>query len=107
MLQMNYTICVFLWSCNIVPPKPAHLQTPVIELCRPLGRSSPFNSKMEEGGGGGGKGRVSDLISRFEENRYTCKVEDNRTPTGFSAWVHPGIFAASGKLLDKHNDLSA
>lgn len=70
-------ICVFLWSCTIVPPKPSHLQTPVTELCKPLGRSSPFFSKMEEGGGGGagggGKGRVSDLISRFEENRYTLK----------------------------------
>ncbi|MCJ8733196.1 hypothetical protein PDJAM_G00220380 [Pangasius djambal] len=56
-----------------VPPKPAHLQTPVTELCKPLGRSSPFSSKMEEGGGGGGggKGRVSDLISRFEENSHT------------------------------------
>ncbi|XP_060734089.1 FYVE, RhoGEF and PH domain-containing protein 4a isoform X2 [Tachysurus vachellii] len=58
-----------------VPPKPAHLQTPVIKLCKPLGRSSPFNSKMEEGGGGGGKGRVSDLISRFEENRHTERRE--------------------------------
>ncbi|XP_046720288.1 FYVE, RhoGEF and PH domain-containing protein 4a isoform X2 [Silurus meridionalis] len=54
-----------------VPPKPSHLQTPVIELCKPLGRSSPFSSKMEEGGGGGGKGRVSNLISRFEENSHT------------------------------------
>ncbi|KAM9480861.1 FYVE, RhoGEF and PH domain-containing protein 4a isoform 2-T2 [Clarias gariepinus] len=65
-----------------VPPKPVHLQAPVTELCKPLGRSSPFSSKMEEegggggvggvggGGGGGGKGRVSDLISRFEENRH-------------------------------------
>ncbi|KAK3569793.1 hypothetical protein QTP86_004598 [Hemibagrus guttatus] len=61
-----------------VPPKPTHLQTPVTELCKPLGRSSPFNSKMEEGGGGGGgKGRVSDLISRFEENRHTDRRDSS------------------------------
>ncbi|XP_037395611.1 FYVE, RhoGEF and PH domain-containing protein 4a isoform X5 [Pygocentrus nattereri] len=55
-----------------VPPKPVHLQTPVTELCKPLGRAPPFSSRMEEGGeGGGGKGRVSDLISRFEENSHT------------------------------------
>ncbi|XP_072552009.1 FYVE, RhoGEF and PH domain-containing protein 4a isoform X2 [Salminus brasiliensis] len=53
-----------------VPPKPVHLQSPVTELCKPLGKAAPFSSRMEEGGGGGGgKGRVSDLISRFEENR--------------------------------------
>lgn len=52
-----------------VPPKPLHLQSPVTELCKPLGRAPPFSSRMEEGGGGGGKGRVSDLISRFEDNR--------------------------------------
>ncbi|XP_053478781.1 FYVE, RhoGEF and PH domain-containing protein 4a isoform X2 [Ictalurus furcatus] len=57
-----------------VPPKPAHLQTPVTELCKPLGRSSPFSSKMEEGGG---KGRVSDLISRFEENRNTDRRDSS------------------------------
>ncbi|KAL6478936.1 hypothetical protein MHYP_G00123690 [Metynnis hypsauchen] len=55
-----------------VPPKPEHLQGPVTELCKPLGRAPPFRSRMEEGGeGGGGKGRVSDLISRFEENSHT------------------------------------
>ncbi|XP_060779665.1 FYVE, RhoGEF and PH domain-containing protein 4a isoform X2 [Neoarius graeffei] len=55
-----------------VPPKPAHLQRPVTELYKPLSRSSPFSSRMEERGeGGGGKGRVSDLISRFEENSHT------------------------------------
>ncbi|XP_066540335.1 FYVE, RhoGEF and PH domain-containing protein 4a isoform X2 [Hoplias malabaricus] len=51
-----------------VPPKPVHLQSPVTELCTPLGRASPFSTRMEDGGG---KGRVSDLISRFEENRHT------------------------------------
>uniref|UniRef100_A0A672ZTQ5 FYVE, RhoGEF and PH domain containing 4a n=1 Tax=Sphaeramia orbicularis TaxID=375764 RepID=A0A672ZTQ5_9TELE len=68
-----------------VPPKPAHLQSPVTELSSPLGhiqkppKYQNQRSIMEEGGGGG-KGpvnrervrdkpsKVSDLISRFEEN---------------------------------------
>lgn len=72
------TRCHFciLWSCTLVPPKPANLQGPVTEPCQPLARSSTFSSTMEEGsggegGGGEGKGRVSNLINRFEENRYT------------------------------------
>ncbi|XP_018558968.1 FYVE, RhoGEF and PH domain-containing protein 4a isoform X2 [Lates calcarifer] len=71
-----------------VPPKPLHLQSPVTELSSPLGRIQrpQLRPGMEEGGGGGGGGggvgrgavnrerprekhsKVSDLISRFEEN---------------------------------------
>ncbi|XP_076848481.1 FYVE, RhoGEF and PH domain-containing protein 4a isoform X3 [Brachyhypopomus gauderio] len=52
-----------------VPPKPEHLQSPVTELCVSLGKTPPFSSKMEDGGGGGStKGRVLDLINHFEEN---------------------------------------
>ncbi|XP_063756838.1 FYVE, RhoGEF and PH domain-containing protein 4a isoform X3 [Eleginops maclovinus] len=68
-----------------VPPKPAHLQSPVTDLTSPPGRIQklPLKQRMDEGGGGGGGGgrsavnreklrekhsKVSDLISRFEEN---------------------------------------
>ncbi|XP_030221651.1 FYVE, RhoGEF and PH domain-containing protein 4a isoform X2 [Gadus morhua] len=73
-----------------VPPKPAHLQSPVTESPSPLGRlGAPLHTaRMEErAGGGGGRGggggggvsqsrdrtkdkpsKVLDLISRFEEN---------------------------------------
>uniref|UniRef100_UPI0037E9C848 FYVE, RhoGEF and PH domain-containing protein 4a n=1 Tax=Semicossyphus pulcher TaxID=241346 RepID=UPI0037E9C848 len=76
-----------------VPPKPPHLQSPVTELYSPLGRiqKPPFRQIMEEGGGGGGGGgrgavnrergrdkhsKVSDLISRFEENSNTESKRD-------------------------------
>lgn len=55
-----------------VPPKPAHLQSPVTEVSFPLAAGKlSINPSMEGGGVGGavGKGRVSNLISRFEENR--------------------------------------
>ncbi|XP_029952054.1 FYVE, RhoGEF and PH domain-containing protein 4-like isoform X2 [Salarias fasciatus] len=72
-----------------VPPKPLHLLSPVTEVQTPLSRfhKPSLGFIMEEGGGGGGGGRgggggaavnrdrvkekhskVSDLISRFEEN---------------------------------------
>ncbi|XP_026166633.1 FYVE, RhoGEF and PH domain-containing protein 4a isoform X3 [Mastacembelus armatus] len=69
-----------------VPPKPPHLQSPVTELTSPLShiQKSPFRLGMEEKDGGGvGRGavnrerprekqsKVSDLISRFEENSNT------------------------------------
>ncbi|XP_050990945.1 FYVE, RhoGEF and PH domain-containing protein 4a isoform X2 [Labeo rohita] len=57
-----------------VPPKPAHLQSPVTEVSFPLAAgTSPINPNMEGGVGGGaiGKGLVSNLISRFEENSHT------------------------------------
>ncbi|XP_052387314.1 FYVE, RhoGEF and PH domain-containing protein 4 isoform X1 [Carassius gibelio] len=57
-----------------VPPKPAHLQSTVTEVSFPLAAgTSPIDPSMEGGGVGGAKGRglVSDLISRFEENRHT------------------------------------
>ncbi|XP_058606713.1 FYVE, RhoGEF and PH domain-containing protein 4a isoform X2 [Onychostoma macrolepis] len=57
-----------------VPPKPAHLQSPVTEVSFPLAAgTSPIGPNMEGGGVGGaiGKGLVSNLISRFEENRHT------------------------------------
>ncbi|XP_051580537.1 FYVE, RhoGEF and PH domain-containing protein 4-like isoform X2 [Myxocyprinus asiaticus] len=57
-----------------VPPKPAHLQSPVTEVSIPLGTgTSPIKPRMEGGGveGAIGKGRVSNLISRFEENSHT------------------------------------
>ncbi|KAI9523522.1 FYVE, RhoGEF and PH domain-containing protein 4 [Dissostichus eleginoides] len=66
-----------------VPPKPAHLQSPVTELTSPLGRVQrpPLKQRMDEGGGGGGRGavkhsKVSDLISRFEENNGTETKRD-------------------------------
>ncbi|KAL1257029.1 hypothetical protein QQF64_012574 [Cirrhinus molitorella] len=57
-----------------VPPKPAHLQSPVTEVSVPLtAGTSPINPNMEGGGVGGaiGKGLVSNLISRFEESSHT------------------------------------
>ncbi|KAK9958793.1 hypothetical protein ABG768_010894 [Culter alburnus] len=57
-----------------VPPKPAHLQSPVTEVSFPqVAGTLSINPSMEGGGVGGavGKGRVSNLISRFEENRHT------------------------------------
>ncbi|XP_041651324.1 FYVE, RhoGEF and PH domain-containing protein 4a isoform X3 [Cheilinus undulatus] len=77
-----------------VPPKPPHLQSPVTEPTSPWGRSQKplFRPGMEEGGGhgggGGGRGaatrerarekhsKVSDLISRFEENSNTDSKRD-------------------------------
>uniref|UniRef100_A0A8D3E756 FYVE, RhoGEF and PH domain containing 4a n=1 Tax=Scophthalmus maximus TaxID=52904 RepID=A0A8D3E756_SCOMX len=81
-----------------VPPKPPHLQSPVTDLSSPLGRNKKPSLRrgMEEGvggggGGGGGGGRtsvsrerarekhskVSDLISRFEENSHTENKRDS------------------------------
>ncbi|KAM8751342.1 FYVE, RhoGEF and PH domain-containing protein 4a isoform 2-T2 [Acanthopagrus schlegelii] len=75
-----------------VPPKPSHLQSPVTELTSPLGRlqKPSLRPAMEDGGGGGGGGRgrgvvstdkkhskVSDLISRFEENSNTETKRDS------------------------------
>ncbi|XP_067356309.1 FYVE, RhoGEF and PH domain-containing protein 4a isoform X3 [Channa argus] len=79
-----------------VPPKPPHLQSPVTELSSPLGRIQrpPLSLGMEEeggrgGAGGGGRGavnrekqrdkhsKVSDLISRFEENSNTETKRDS------------------------------
>ncbi|XP_070762909.1 FYVE, RhoGEF and PH domain-containing protein 4a isoform X2 [Enoplosus armatus] len=85
----------WLQSKPQVPPKPPHLQSPVTELLSPLGRiqKPPLRPGMEEGGGGGGGGgggrgavnrerarekhsKVSDLISRFEENSNTENKRD-------------------------------
>lgn len=86
----NHTAPNVLTCSPPVPPKPPHLQSPVTELLSPLGshRKPELGPSMEEGGGGdrggrgGGRGaanrenarekhsKVSDLISRFEENRY-------------------------------------
>ncbi|XP_052008879.1 FYVE, RhoGEF and PH domain-containing protein 4-like isoform X2 [Xyrauchen texanus] len=54
-----------------VPPKPTHLQSPVTEVS--INRTSPIKPSMEGRGveGAIGKGRVSNLISRFEENSHT------------------------------------
>ncbi|XP_061532863.1 FYVE, RhoGEF and PH domain-containing protein 4a isoform X2 [Phycodurus eques] len=74
-----------------VPPKPAYLQSPVTELSSPLAHKQKpqFRPGMEEGGGGGGRGatnrervrikhsKVSDLISRFEENSNTDTKRDS------------------------------
>ncbi|XP_026143021.1 FYVE, RhoGEF and PH domain-containing protein 4-like isoform X2 [Carassius auratus] len=57
-----------------VPPKPEHLQSPVTEVSFPLtAGTSPITPNMDGGGVGGakGKGIVSNLISRFEENSLT------------------------------------
>uniref|UniRef100_A0A3Q1GBQ3 FYVE, RhoGEF and PH domain containing 4a n=1 Tax=Acanthochromis polyacanthus TaxID=80966 RepID=A0A3Q1GBQ3_9TELE len=71
-----------------VPPKPLHLQSPVTELSSPLGRfqKPPLRAAMEEGGGKTGAvnrdrakekhSKVSDLISRFEENSNTENKRD-------------------------------
>ncbi|XP_041853882.1 FYVE, RhoGEF and PH domain-containing protein 4a isoform X2 [Melanotaenia boesemani] len=69
-----------------VPPKPAHLQSPVTALSPPLGhmQKPPLRSTMEEGGGKNGAAsrardkpsKVSDLISRFEENSNTENKRD-------------------------------
>uniref|UniRef100_A0A3P8UQK9 FYVE, RhoGEF and PH domain containing 4a n=1 Tax=Cynoglossus semilaevis TaxID=244447 RepID=A0A3P8UQK9_CYNSE len=73
-----------------VPPKPPHLQSPLTEPSNPLGhiKRPSLKQTMEEGGGGRGGGgkvhaskervrekhsKVSDLISRFEENSSTDK----------------------------------
>ncbi|XP_077423351.1 FYVE, RhoGEF and PH domain-containing protein 4-like isoform X2 [Vanacampus margaritifer] len=75
-----------------VPPKPAHLQSPVTELSSPLAHNQKphFRPGMEEGGGGGGgrgatnrervrikHSKVSDLISQFEENSNTDNKRDS------------------------------
>uniref|UniRef100_A0A8C2GKC1 FYVE, RhoGEF and PH domain containing 4a n=1 Tax=Cyprinus carpio TaxID=7962 RepID=A0A8C2GKC1_CYPCA len=57
-----------------VPPKPAHLQSPVTEVSfPPAAGTSPISLNMDGGGVGGaiGKGLVSNLISRFEESSHT------------------------------------
>ncbi|XP_060892668.1 FYVE, RhoGEF and PH domain-containing protein 4a isoform X2 [Labrus mixtus] len=74
-----------------VPPKPPHLQSPVTVPTSPWGRVQKplFRLVMEEGGGGGGgrgaatrerardkHSKVSDLISRFEENSNTDSKRD-------------------------------
>lgn len=88
---------------SLVPPKPLHLQSPVTALSSPFTcvQKPPLGSAMEEGRGGrggrGGKGvggggagsrekhsKVSDLISRFEENRWVCLQQQlERFSTGF------------------------
>ncbi|CAN9498735.1 unnamed protein product [Ophioblennius macclurei] len=75
-----------------VPPKPLHLQSPVTEVQSPLSRfhKPPLRLIMEDGGGGGGGGgavnrervkekhsKVSDLISRFEENSNSDGKRDS------------------------------
>ncbi|XP_077593949.1 FYVE, RhoGEF and PH domain-containing protein 4a [Stigmatopora nigra] len=72
-----------------VPPKPAQLQSPVTELSSPLAHKQipQFRPGMEEGGGGGRgatnrdrvrnkHSKVSDLISRFEENSNSDNKRD-------------------------------
>ncbi|KAM9807558.1 FYVE, RhoGEF and PH domain-containing protein 4a [Neosynchiropus ocellatus] len=78
-----------------VPPKPPHLQSPVTDFPSPLGHHQrpPFKKAMEEGSGGergGARGapnrertrespkhsKVSDLISRFEENSNADNKRD-------------------------------
>lgn len=57
-----------------VPPKPAHLQSPLTEVSFPLAAGTLLITPSMEGGGVGGglgKGRVSNLISRFEVNSHT------------------------------------
>nr|XP_055029778.1 FYVE, RhoGEF and PH domain-containing protein 4a isoform X2 [Misgurnus anguillicaudatus] len=56
-----------------VPPKPAHLNSPVTEVSLPLGAGTlPVKSGMEgEVKGAIEKGLVSNLISRFEVNSHT------------------------------------
>ncbi|KAA0715130.1 FYVE, RhoGEF and PH domain-containing protein 4 [Triplophysa tibetana] len=56
-----------------VPPKPAHISSPVTEVSLPLGSGNLSVKPSMEGGveGAMGKGRVSNLISHFEESRHT------------------------------------
>ncbi|XP_073785243.1 FYVE, RhoGEF and PH domain-containing protein 4a isoform X3 [Danio rerio] len=66
-----------------VPPKPPHLQTPVTDVSFPLATGSlTVKPSMQEGGldGAIGKGRVSNLISRFEENRHTDGRREGTPP---------------------------
>ncbi|CAB1447060.1 unnamed protein product [Pleuronectes platessa] len=96
-----------------VPPKPLHLQSPVTDLSSPLGRTKKPSLRrgMEEGGGGRGGGvggggggggktavsrerakekhsKVSDLISRFEENSgsdESCRRSERRLARSFTS----------------------
>ncbi|XP_072241517.1 FYVE, RhoGEF and PH domain-containing protein 4a isoform X1 [Leuresthes tenuis] len=79
----------WLQSKPQVPPKPAHLHSPVTPLSSPLGliQKSPLRHSMEDGGGKMGavtrernrekNSKVSDLISRFEENSNSENKRDN------------------------------
>ncbi|XP_028263256.1 FYVE, RhoGEF and PH domain-containing protein 4 isoform X3 [Parambassis ranga] len=80
----------WLQSKPQVPPKPPHLQSPVTELSSPLGhiQKTLIRPSMEDRVGGGKTGavtrerpkekhsKVSDLISRFEENSNTENKRD-------------------------------
>ncbi|XP_061773946.1 FYVE, RhoGEF and PH domain-containing protein 4a isoform X7 [Nerophis ophidion] len=85
-----------------VPPKPAHLQSPLTELSSPLAhiQNPQFRPGMEEEGlVGRGRGsanrerlrvkhsKVSDLISRFEENSSTDNKRDS-SPLKHSSPAH-------------------
>lgn len=80
-----------LQSKPAVPPKPPHLQSPVTDIPSPLGhiQKPPLSTSMEDRSGGGKMGavsrerdrekpsKVSDLISRFEENSNAENKRDS------------------------------
>uniref|UniRef100_A0A8C5DVR5 FYVE, RhoGEF and PH domain containing 4a n=1 Tax=Gouania willdenowi TaxID=441366 RepID=A0A8C5DVR5_GOUWI len=90
-----------------VPPKPLHLQSPVKELQSPPIRSQkqPLRTSMEAGGVGKITGhvsrirekhsKVSDLISRFEENRFGLRS------SGCVCWVHGSVGETNEQKLHK------
>ncbi|KAM3870080.1 FYVE, RhoGEF and PH domain-containing protein 4a [Diretmus argenteus] len=103
-----------------VPPKPPHLQSPVTELSSPLGhiQSGPFRTSMEKGGGGGGAltrertkdkhSKVSDLISRFEENSHTENKRDvpplkQISKSANCSPAHQGYQRPSDRLQENHS----
>lgn len=73
--NINCDISMRMFSVSLwfpaVPPKPAHLNSPVTEVSLPLGSGNLSVKPVMEGGveGAIGKGRVFNLISRFEESR--------------------------------------
>ncbi|XP_061826153.1 FYVE, RhoGEF and PH domain-containing protein 4a isoform X1 [Nerophis lumbriciformis] len=101
-----------------VPPKPAHLQSPLTELSSPLAhiQKPQFRPGMEEEGlvrGGRGSAnrerlrvkhsKVSDLISHFEENSSTDKKRDS-SPLKHSSPAHRTAHRLSEPAKIQEND---
>lgn len=76
-----------------VPPKPAHLNSPVTEVSLPLGSANLSVKPSMEGGveGAIGKGRVSNLISRFEDNSHTDIKREGAPPKQVNRSTNPPL----------------